>query len=162
MKAYNEVYRGNKKAAQDSARRLYEQQRIKLVNAVKVDMGVNDFDVLSESERNYCRSLIREMWSPETGINQKGLAFLNEGKTILTKDAPEEQIQKKFEKMVSENLATIMSAVVLGENGGVEIGKIKSAIEAEIKGKLSSAKCKAWTYNVLSKQLQRKVKRCNF
>lgn len=79
MKSFSNVCELNNKKLNESKKVDIDNQRVKLVTTIKKLYGISNFNALSESEKSTYKSIINEMWSPITGLNTKGLKFINEG-----------------------------------------------------------------------------------
>lgn len=104
MRNFLEVYNTNKAAADESARILADKQRVQLLKAIKNEYGIADFKTLSESEKSTYRRMINEMWNANTGLNGRGIKFINESEITLTKDSEDEDIRKFIKHEFAKNL----------------------------------------------------------
>ena len=104
MRKFLEVYNTNKDSVNESKRINADKERVALLKAIKREYGVSDFKSLSESEVTTYKKMIHNMWSPETGLNEAGLKFVNESQITLTADSSADDIKKVVKQMFKENI----------------------------------------------------------
>jgi hypothetical protein len=162
MNSYNTVYNNGKKAAKAETFALHENQRVELVNAIKREYGISDFSTLDEKERKACHKFISEMWSPETGLNEKGIDFINEGKRPLNKDSKSDKIKSEFMRCVKKDIDTYASSLVFGDSDVRQIKELKERIEKETERKLKLTTCREWIYEAMCNYIHRKINKLKF
>lgn len=157
MKSFSKVYNTSKNVVINEQQKAYSADKAKLIAAIKHEYAIKDFNSLSEAERLSYKSMINEMWNMSTGITQKGLAFLNESKAVLTENSTDEQIEKYFKKEFKACAENAIKAM----NSGSECScckDIKAKIESSTKKKLSNKVVKQWVYTVCCEYIGSKVK----
>lgn len=161
MKSFESVYNTKRRDAINEQRLAADADKAKLVAAIKKEYGVNDFCNLSESEKMSFRTLINEMWNRETGLNERGKAFLNESVAPLTEKSTDEQIEKFAKKTFKANADWMCQNLIMGKQDET-IVKVKKQIEEQAKKKLSVKTYRQWIFDVLSKHLASKIKDFKF
>ena len=162
MKTFSSAYYISKKQSIAEKEALIEQEHNKIIAAMKKEFGINSFSTLNESEKKSYRSMLKEMWNREKGLTAKGIKFINEAAAPLTPDSTPEQIKKAFQREIKANINNYL-AVLLGGNGNIsDAGKLKSKLESELKKKISTKECKQWIYEIVSKELAKKINAFKF
>lgn len=162
MKTFSSAYYISKKQSIAEKETLIEQEHNKIIAAMKKEFGINSFSTLNESEKKSYRSMLKEMWNREKGLTAKGIKFINEAAAPLTPDSTPEQIKKAFQREIKANINNYL-AVLLGGNGNIsDAGKLKSKLESELKKKISTKECKQWIYEIVSKELAKKINAFKF
>ena len=161
MKSFDNVYNKSKKQIINEQQKSYASDKAKLIATIKHEYGVQDFNSVSESERESYKSMIDEMWNPNTGINEKGIKFINESAAVLTEKSTDEQIEKFFKKEIKANAEKIVKCLVgCGECNCPS--EVKANIEASTKRKLSNKTAKNWMYSVITDFVGSKIKSVKF
>ena len=162
MKTFSSAYYISKKQSIAEKETLIEQEHNKIIAAMKKEFGINSFSTLNETEKKAQRSMLKEMWNREKGLTAKGIKFINEAAAPLTPDSTPEQIKKAFQREIKANINNYL-AVLLGGNGNIsDAGKLKSKLESELKKKISTKECKQWIYEIVSKELAKKINAFKF
>ena len=162
MKTFSSAYYISKKQSIAEKETLIEQEHNKIIAAMKKEFGINSFSTLNESEKKSYRSMLKEMWNREKGLTAKGIKFINEAAAPLTPASTPEQIKKAFQREIKANINNYL-AVLLGGNGNIsDAGKLKSKLESELKKKISTKECKQWIYEIVSKELAKKINAFKF
>ena len=162
MKTFSSAYYISKKQSIAEKETLIEQEHNKIIAAMKKEFGINSFSTLNDSEKKSYRSMLKEMWNREKGLTAKGIKFINEAAAPLTPDSTPEQIKKAFQREIKANINNYL-AVLLGGNGNIsDAGKLKSKLESELKKKISTKECKQWIYEIVSKELAKKINAFKF
>lgn len=162
MKTFSSAYYISKKQSIAEKETLIEQEHNKIIAAMKKEFGINSFSTLNESEKKSYRSMLKEMWNREKGLTAKGIKFINEAAAPLTPDSTPEQIKKAFQREIKANINNYL-AVLLGGNVNIsDAGKLKSKLESELKKKISTKECKQWIYEIVSKELAKKINAFKF
>ena len=157
MKTFSSAYYTSKKQVLSEKQALVEQEHSKIIAAMKKEYGINSFSTLNESEKQSYRSMLNAMWNKETGLTEKGIHFLTEAAAPLTPDSTPEQIKKAFQREIKANINNYL-AVLLGGNGNIsDAGKLKTRLEGELKHKISVKDCKQWIYEVVAKEIGKKI-----
>lgn len=150
MNSYNNAYNNSRREAKARDLDVYESQRVDLVNAIKREYGISDFSVLSEGEKQSVRKLITEMWSPKTGLNKDGEAFINEGKRPLNESSSPDKIQKEYQRRVKALLNDkFSSSPLFNSSDAHNLAEIKKEIEEKVGSKLSVKDCRLWFYDIV-------------
>lgn len=150
MNSYNNAYNKSRRDAKARDLEVYESQRIELVNAIKKEYGISDFSVLTESEKQAARKLITEMWSPKTGLNKAGEAFINEGSRPLKKTSSLEEIKHNFERSVLALLNNkFASSPLFNASDAHNLAEIIDGIKESIKGTTVKPDFKMWFYETM-------------
>ena len=118
MKSFENVYNTSKNVAINEQQKAFAADKAKLIAAIKHEYAVKDFNSLSEAERASYKSMLNEMWNSSTGITDKGVAFLNESKAVLTEKSTYEQIEKFFKKEFKVCVEDFISNGVHGKECG--------------------------------------------
>lgn len=162
MKSFSAAYHISRKETKDEKSAAILQEQAKLVAAMKHEFGINDFGKLTESEKKSYRSMLNEMWNRKTGLTQKGIKFLNEAVTPLTKDSTIEQIEKQFKKEIKADLIAIVATLNSDSPSFSTADKTKKLIEEQIGRKLPVKDCKQWVFDVVSKYVADKIRTYKF
>jgi energy-converting hydrogenase A subunit M len=161
MKSFENVYNTSKNVALNEQQKVFAADKAKLLAAIKHEYGVKDFNSLSESEKASYKSMLNEMWNSSTGMTEKGIAFLNESKAVLTEQSTDEQIEKYFKKEFKACVENAVQAMASGKECGC-CKEIKAKVEADTKKKLSNKVAKQWMYAVCCDYIGSKIKSIKF
>lgn len=161
MKSFENVYNTSKNVALNEQQKVFAADKAKLLAAIKHEYGVKDFNSLSESEKSSYKSMLNEMWNSSTGMTEKGIAFLNESKAVLTEQSTDEQIEKYFKKEFKACVENAVQAMASGKECGC-CKEIKAKVEADTKKKLSNKVAKQWMYAVCCDYIGSKIKSIKF
>ena len=147
--------------AESERRSVIDKEHDQLILAIKREYGVSNLSLLSESNQKECRCLIREMWSKENGLNDKGRLYISEGFAPLNENTSDENIAKRFKREVKLNVDEICKCIASGSDCPV-LKKIKSDIETQISKKISIRDVKLWTLEVCAKHMSSKMSSIKF
>ena len=161
MKSFENVYNTSKNVALNEQQKVFAADKAKLLAAIKHEYGVKDFNSLSEAEKSSYKSMLNEMWNSSTGMTEKGIAFLNESKAVLTEQSTDEQIEKYFKKEFKACVENAVQAMASGKECGC-CKEIKAKVEADTKKKLSNKVAKQWIYSVCCDYIGSKIKSIKF
>ena len=161
MKSFENVYNTSKNVALNEQQKVFAADKAKLLAAIKHEYGVKDFNSLSEDETSSYKSMLNEMWNSSTGMTEKGIAFLNESKAVLTEQSTDEQIEKYFKKEFKACVENAVQAMASGKECGC-CKEIKAKVEADTKKKLSNKVAKQWMYAVCCDYIGSKIKSIKF
>jgi energy-converting hydrogenase A subunit M len=161
MKSFENVYNTSKNVALNEQQKVFAADKAKLLAAIKHEYGVKDFNSLSEAEKSSYKSMLNEMWNSSTGMTEKGIAFLNESKAVLTEQSTDEQIEKYFKKEFKACVEDAVQAMASGKECGC-CKEIKAKVEADTKKKLSNKVAKQWMYAVCCDYIGSKIKSIKF
>lgn len=161
MKSFENVYNTSKNVALNEQQKAFAADKAKLLAAIKHEYGVKDFNSLSEAEKSSYKSMLNEMWNSSTGMTEKGIAFLNESKAVLTEQSTDEQIEKYFKKEFKACVENAVQAMASGKECGC-CKEIKAKVEADTKKKLSNKVAKQWMYAVCCDYIGSKIKSIKF
>ena len=161
MKSFENVYNTSKNVALNEQQKVFAADKAKLLAAIKHEYGVKDFNSLSEADKSSYKSMLNEMWNSSTGMTEKGIAFLNESKALLTEQSTDEQIEKYFKKEFKACVENAVQAMASGKECGC-CKEIKAKVEADTKKKLSNKVAKQWMYAVCCDYIGSKIKSIKF
>ena len=161
MKSFENVYNTSKNVALNEQQKVFAADKAKLLAAIKHEYGVKDFNSLSEAEKSSYKSMLNEMWNSSTGMTEKGIAFLNESKALLTEQSTDEQIEKYFKKEFKACVENAVQDMASGKECGC-CKEIKAKVEADTKKKLSNKVAKQWMYAVCCDYIGSKIKSIKF
>ena len=161
MKSFENVYNTSKNVALNEQQKVFAADKAKLLAAIKHEYGVKDFNSLSEAEKSSYKSMLNEMWNSSTGMTEKGIAFLNESKAVLTEQSTDDQIEKYFKKEFKACVENAVQAMASGKECGC-CKEIKAKVEADTKKKLSNKVAKQWIYTVCCDYIGSKIKSIKF
>ena len=161
MKSFENVYNTSKNVALNEQQKVFAADKAELLAAIKHEYGVKDFNSLSEAEKSSYKSMLNEMWNSSTGMTEKGIAFLNESKAVLTEQSTDEQIEKYFKKEFKACVENAVQAMASGKECGC-CKEIKAKVEADTKKKLSNKVAKQWMYAVCGDYIGSKIKSIKF
>lgn len=161
MKSFENVYNTSKNVALNEQQKVFAADKAKLLAAIKHEYGVKEFNSLSEAEKASYKSMLNEMWNSSTGMTEKGVAFLNESKAVLTEQSTDEQIEKYFKKEFKACVESAVQAMASGKECGC-CKEIKAKVEADTKKKLSNKVAKQWMYAVCCDYIGSKIKSIKF
>ena len=161
MKSFENVYNTSKNVALNEQQKVFAADKAKLLAAIKHEYGVKDFNSLSEAEKSSYKSMLNEMWNSSTGMTEKGIAFLNESKALLTEQSTDEQIEKYFKKEFKACVENAVQDMASGKECGC-CKEIKAKVEADTKKKLSNKVAKQWMYSVCCDYIGSKIKSIKF
>ena len=161
MKSFENVYNTSKNVALNEQQKVFAADKAKLLAAIKHEYGVKDFNSLSEAEKSSYKSMLNEMWNSSTGMTEKGIAFLNESKALLTEQSTDEQIEKYFKKEFKACVENAVHDMASGKECGC-CKEITAKVEADSKKKLSNKVAKQWMYSVCCDYIGSKIKSIKF
>jgi energy-converting hydrogenase A subunit M len=161
MKSFENVYNTSKNVSLNEQQKVFAADKAKLLAAIKHEYGVKDFNSLTEAEKSSYKSMLNEMWNSSTGMTEKGIAFLNESKAVLTEQSTDEQIEKYFKKEFKACVENAVQAMASGKECGC-CKEIKAKVEADTKKKLSNKVAKQWMYAVCCDYIGSKIKSIKF
>jgi hypothetical protein len=161
MKSFENVYNNSKNVAINEQQKAATADKARLIAAIKHEYGVKDFNSVREAEKASYKAMLNEMWNASTGLNEKGLAFINESAAVLTEKSTDEQIEKFYKKEVKANVDVILSCLCSGKESKVLID-IKHKVDEGTKKKLSNKFAKQWAYDILAKELGNRLKSVKF
>ena len=156
MKTFSSAYYTSRKETRAEKQALVEQEHSKIIAAMKKEFGINDFSSLNESEKASYRSMLNAMWDRENGLNEKGIKFLTEAAAPLTPESTPEQVKKAFQREVKANINNYLSAIC-GSGSCEHAAKTKTKLEGELKKKISTKECKQWIYEIVGKEIAKKI-----
>lgn len=108
MKNYTEVYQASRAEVHDNRNKMYEAQKVALVNVLKENYNISgkvsdcNMDVKVELARK-----LQEFWSPKTGINQAGINFLNNNTLILTEKSTTADVREYIRRQTVKNIVDL-------------------------------------------------------
>ena len=161
MKSFENVYNTSKNVALNEQQKVFAADKAKLLAAIKHEYGVKDFNSLSEAEKSSYKSMLNEMWNSSTGMTEKGIAFMNESKAVLTEQSTDGQIEKYFKKEFKACVENAVQDMASGKECGC-CKEIKAKVEADTKKKLSNKVAKQWMYAVCCDYIGSKIKSIKF
>ena len=136
MKSYNAVYNKERNNAVNEHRASVDNDRARLLAAIKREYGINDFKNLSESDKAVYRNVINEMWDKDNGLNKKGIAFVNEAMKPLTEISDIEDIDNYILRSLKPNAEEILMDIVHGKDNKI-VAELKATVERDTKKKMS-------------------------
>jgi sugar-specific transcriptional regulator TrmB len=104
MRSYNELHAAHAEKLNEAKRMQADKERLTLLSAIKNVYGVSNFNALSESDKCVYRNMINEMWNKETGLNEKGVKFVNESEVSLSNNSGTQEVIKYIEQAFRKNL----------------------------------------------------------
>lgn len=115
--------------------KISEEHKL-ILESVKEEYNIADFNTLPKSEKKAMKSLILEFWNPKTGITNKGIKFINESVTTLTPDSTGEEIKKYVNALVNKNINTFLDTLQDPEKIKGLIDKVHQSIMQLTKKKI--------------------------
>lgn len=158
MRSFKEVYVDNKNKVNENLKVAADKERVELLKAIRREYGIKDFNGLSESEKLQYKNLIKEMWSPETGLNERGRKLVNESKMTLSSESDEEQIKKYITKELKSDVKNYLLWIASEGVNGQNPNKIKKEIDSQMGKKVNSSLIKEVMLDVLGEYLKSKIK----
>lgn len=158
MRSFKEVYVDNKNKVNENLKVAADKERVELLKAIRREYGIKDFNGLSESEKLQYKNLIKEMWSPETGLNERGKKLVNESKMTLSSDSDEEQIKRYITKEMKSDLKNYLLWFASEGVNGQNPNKIKKDIDSQMGKKVNSSLFKEVIVELLTDYLVSKIK----
>ena len=158
MKTFRGAYKTSKLAVDKVNSAKIEADHARLVESIKSYYSINDFSKLAADERESYRAMINEMWNRSTGLNQKGLDFLNESKAVLTAKSTDEQIKDKFQRLIKGNVETCLYYIIEGKEWAI-VAKFAEDLLKNTGRKISNKVYSEWATEVLVNAIKKvKVK----
>lgn len=162
MRNFKEVYNNNKSKVDENLKIVADKERVELLGAIRKEYGVKDFASLSESEKAQYRKLINEMWSPESGLNERGRMLVNESKMTLSNSSEPEQVEKFFAKTIKGDINNFLLWIASDGVNGQSPVKVKKDMESQVGKKLDNKVIKKWLYELLRNHLEKKIGKIKF
>lgn len=132
MRGFNQVLNESKQEVLSARQSKIDNERVAILEAVKTDyMITSKFKELPVSEQQKLKSVILEYWNPKTGLTSKGLKFLNEGESILTKDSDINDVKHFIEKTVKRDIDEYLKSSYNG-TGKQIVSKLQKEVESMI------------------------------
>lgn len=132
MRDFNQVLNESKTEVLAAKKAKIDNERIAILEAVKTDyMITSKFKELPTSEQQKLKSVILEYWNPKTGLTSKGVKFLNEGESTLTKDSDAKDVKRFIEKTVKRDIDNYLKASYNG-TGKQIVTKLQKEIESMV------------------------------
>ena len=132
MKSFSTVYKKSKKQVLDAREKLYESQKVAVINVLKETyMITGNMSDLPVDQKKEMAKKVFEYWSPKTGINKAGIKLLNENMITLSPNSTKEDIRLYIQKQTKKNLVAITEAFRSG-NGNVVVETFKNDIEPAV------------------------------
>lgn len=131
MKSFNEAYRQAKADRSLALKQIYEEQKVQLCNALKIEYMVEG--KISDLPYNKQQEILAELleyWSPKTGINNAGIKFLNEGVINISPSSTGCEIKRYITNETKKNASQIVEAFKCGHGNDV-IESFKEDLEAK-------------------------------
>ena len=161
MKSFNTIYNKERNNAINEHKSVVDNDRAKLLAAIKREYGINDFSSLSEAEKVSYRNIINEMWDRENGLNEKGITFVNEAMKPLTEVSDDAAIEKYIIRSLSPNVDRILQDLILDKQNKTLI-QVKATVENDTHKKLSKKRYVEIIGKVLLPFLSKKVNALKF
>ena len=132
MKSFSTVYKKSKKQVLDAREKLYESQKVAVINVLKETyMITGNMSDLPVHQKKEMAKKVFEYWSPKTGINKAGIKLLNANMITLSPNSTKEDIRLYIQKQTKKNLVAITEAFRSG-NGNVVVETFKNDIEPAV------------------------------
>lgn len=161
MKTFDRVLDKQKNIAVNEQAKAATADKARLIAAIKHEYGFADFNSLKESEKESYKAMINEMWNSSTGLNEKGVAFINESAAVLTDKSTDEQIEKFCKKEIKACADHIVNCMIMGKECKCLIN-LKKNVEEGTKKKMSNKVLKQWIYDVICPWIGAKIKSVKF
>ena len=139
MKKFEQALNEAQAFSKAKERERITKERVVLLEAVCFNEGlgsVKNLSSLSEKKRAHVASLIREMWSPEKGMNERGKKYVFENEYTLSEKSSDESIRNYIISEVKDNIEEWLKAFnnnSLGELSILLAKEISIATKKEIK-----------------------------
>lgn len=161
MKSFNTVYNKERNNAINEQKAVADNDHAKLLAAIKKEYGVYDFASLSESEKASFKNIINEMWDRNNGLNEKGIAFVNEAMKPLTEISDDASIEKYIIRSLTPNADRILQDLILDKQNKTLV-QVKETVEKDTHKKLSKKRYVEIIGKVLLPFLSKKVNALKF
>lgn len=154
MKSFSTVYNKSKKQVLEAREKLYESQKIAVINVLKETYMItgNMSDLPAEQKKEMAKKVF-EYWSPKTGINKAGIKLLNENMITLSPNSTKEDIRLYIQKQTKKNLVAITEAFRSG-NGNVVVETFKNDIEPAVGKTLKESFITNTVWNLISNRIK--------
>lgn len=154
MKSFSTVYNNSKKQVLDAREKLYESQKVAVINVLKETYMItgNMSDLPADQKKEMAKKVF-EYWSPKTGINKAGIKLLNENMITLSANSTKDDIRLYIEKQTKKNLVVITEAYRSG-NGKYVVETFKSDIEPAVGKKLKENFITNTVWNLISNRIK--------
>lgn len=134
----------------DNNMRILREKAL-VIESIKREFGITNFSNESADVRKSIRSLILEMWDPNTGLTKVGLKFVNEGGNApLTKDSTDGQIKSHIRR-------ALMTSCVEYANTNLSSGALREKYESVCKDVMKSTGVKKEFINECYTEMVRKA-----
>ena len=157
MKSFDKVLHSSEKDVINEQQKAFAADKARLIASIKHEYGLQDFNSISESDKESYKAMINEMWSPKTGLNEKGLKFINESAAVLTEKSTDEQIEKFAKKEIKACADHIIQSMMMGKECKCLVN-LKKTVEENTKKKMSNKVLKQWIYDVICPYVGAKIK----
>ena len=154
MKSFSTVYKKSKKQVLDAREKLYESQKVAVINVLKETyMITGNMSDLPVDQKKEMAKKVFEYWSPKTGINKAGIKLLNENMITLSPNSTKEDIRLYIQKQTKKNLVAITEAFRSG-NGNVVVETFKNDIEPAVGKTLKESFITNTVWNLISNRIK--------
>lgn len=157
MKSYNSVYNDKKTVAVNESKKAIDGEKAALVAKIKKEYGISDFNSIKESEKTKFRNMISEMWSKDSGLNEAGTRFINEGVAPLKADSSEEEIAASIKRRVNKDILNIIKDTLAGKKSDA-LANAKEAIDKELGKKYPAKSFKTVVAKLAAEYIAKNIK----
>lgn len=112
MRSYNELQAAHTEKMNEAKRMQADKERLTLLSAIKNVYGISNFNALSESDKRVYKNMINEMWNKESGLNEKGIKFVNESEISLSNNSGSQEVIKYIDQEFRKNLEDYILAAL--------------------------------------------------
>lgn len=143
MRKLDTALRNSKSIIDESNAQRISREHALIVESIKTEFGITDFNKENESVKKSIRSLILEMWNPKTGITEKGLSFVNEGALTLTPESTSQQVASYIRKQIMGDCRGYAKSVLSVSDFRSRISEVCANVVELTKGMFKKTDAKA-------------------
>ena len=154
MKSFNTVYNTSKNQVLENRAKLYEADKIKVVNILKEEYMIKGKILnLPVTKQKMLAKKVYEYWSPKNGLTTAGKKLINEHIINLTPNSSTSDIKRYIQNETKKNIDLITEAFK-NNNVKVIIETFKEDIQSKIQKKLYENSIRNIMWDIVSDKLK--------
>lgn len=154
MRSFSTIYKEQKQNKLAELKEAYRQQKIEVCKALKqnymIDSKIKD---LSEKDKAWFTAKVYEYWDPKSGLNENGVALLNENKLALTKDSTKKDISKYIINETKKNAQIVIDAFK-NNTSNILIESLKEEIKEKTGRTINESSIRDIVWNLVADKIK--------
>lgn len=154
MRSFSTIYREQKQNKLAEINESYRQQKIEVCKAIKqnymIESRVKD---MSSEDKAWLSKKILEYWDPKHGLNENGVALLNENKIALTKSSTKKDISRYIINETKKNSQLVVNSFKNNTNN-VLVESLKEEIKEKTGRNINESSIRDIMWNLVSDKIK--------